>query len=48
MLVSVGDDMELYIDDREDKERIDAIKKEFNSKVEVKRLLAGDILNSHI
>ena len=44
MLVSVGDDMELYIDDREDKERIDAIKKEFNSKVEVKRLLAGDIL----
>ena len=36
--------MELYIDDREDRVRIDAIKKEFNSNVEVKRLLAGDIL----
>lgn len=36
--------MELYIDDREDKERIQAIQKEFNSKVEVKRLIAGDIL----
>lgn len=36
--------MEIYIDDREDKERIEAISKEFNSQVEVKRLLAGDIL----
>lgn len=36
--------MEIYIDDREDKARIDAIRKEFSSKVEVKRLLAGDIL----
>ncbi len=36
--------MELYIDDREDRTRIEAIKNEFNSKVEVKRLLAGDIL----
>lgn len=36
--------MEIYIDDREDKERVAAIKKEFNSKIEVKRLLAGDIL----
>ena len=36
--------MELYIDDREDNERIDAIKNEFNSNVEVRRLLTGDIL----
>lgn len=36
--------MELYIDDREDNERINAIKNEFNSHIEVKRLLAGDIL----
>ena len=36
--------MELYIDDREDNDRIELIKNEFNSNVEVKRLLAGDIL----
>ena len=36
--------MELYVDDREDKTRIEAIKNEFNSNVVVKRLLAGDIL----
>lgn len=36
--------MELYIDDREDTERINAIKNEFNGHIEVKRLLAGDIL----
>ena len=36
--------MELYIDDREDKKRIELIQNEFNSTVEVKRLLAGDIL----
>lgn len=36
--------MEIYIDDREDNNRIESIKNEFNSKVEVKRLLAGDIL----
>lgn len=36
--------MEFYIDDREDKERIQAIKKEFNSDITVKRLIAGDIL----
>ena len=36
--------MELYIDDREDKERINLIKNEFNSHTEVRRLLAGDIL----
>lgn len=36
--------MELYIDDREDNSRIELIKQEFNSNVEVKRLLAGDIL----
>ena len=37
--------MEIFIDDREkDKERIEAIKKEFHSPVEVKRLIAGDIL----
>ena len=44
VLVFVGDGMEIYIDDREDDERINAIKQEFNSHVEVKRLLAGDIL----
>ena len=37
--------MEIFIDDREkDKDRIEAIKKEFNSNVTVKRLVAGDIL----
>lgn len=37
--------MEIFIDDREkDKERIEAIKREFNSTVSVKRLIAGDIL----
>lgn len=36
--------MELYIDDREDNDRIELIKNEFNSNVKVKRLLAGDIL----
>lgn len=36
--------LELYIDDREDTERINAIKNEFNGHIEVKRLLAGDIL----
>ena len=36
--------MELYIDHREDKERINAIKKEFNSHIEVRTLVAGDIL----
>ncbi len=36
--------MELYVDDREDKTRIEAIRNEFNSNVVVKRLLAGDIL----
>lgn len=36
--------MEIFIDDREDKERITLIKGEFNSNIEVKRLLAGDIL----
>lgn len=36
--------LDIFIDDREDNERIDAIKNEFNSNVEVKRLLAGDIL----
>lgn len=44
--------MRIFIDDREkDKERIEAIKKEFNSEVTIKRLIAGDILieqdNSH-
>ena len=36
--------MELYVDDREDKERIELIQNEFNSDVVVKRLFAGDIL----
>ena len=36
--------MELYVDDREDNNRIELIKNEFNSNVKVKRLLAGDIL----
>ena len=36
--------MELYVDYREDKERIQLIMDEFNSSVEVKTLLAGDIL----
>lgn len=36
--------LNIYIDDREDNERINAIKNEFNSHIEVKRLLAGDIL----
>ena len=36
--------MKLTIDDREDKSRIDAIKNEFNSEIEVERLVAGDIL----
>lgn len=36
--------MEIFIDDREDKERITLIKGEFNSNIEVKRLSAGDIL----
>lgn len=36
--------MELYIDDREDKERIDLIKKNFNSPITVTRLDVGDIL----
>lgn len=36
--------MNIYIDDREDSQRIEAIKNEFNSNVFVKRLVAGDIL----
>lgn len=36
--------MEIFVDDHEDKERIELIKNSFNSPVEVKRLLAGDIL----
>ncbi|MBO5476328.1 MAG: hypothetical protein J6A15_01055 [Clostridia bacterium] len=37
--------MQIYIDDREkDKERIEAIKNEFHCDVEMKRLIAGDIL----
>lgn len=39
--------MELYVDDREDKERIQLIKKEFHSFSGVKRLIAGDILIEH-
>lgn len=40
--------MELYIDDREDNERIELIKNEFNSNVQVKRLVVGDILVQQI
>ena len=36
--------MQILVDDREDIERINAIKKEFNSIVQVQRLDAGDIL----
>ena len=36
--------MELYIDYREDQERIELIQKSFNSPCEVKPLVAGDIL----
>lgn len=36
--------MEIFIDDREDSKRIDLIRSRFNSNIEVKRLLAGDIL----
>lgn len=36
--------MELYVDYREDRERIELIKKEFNSFCDVKALVAGDIL----
>lgn len=39
--------MELYVDDREDKIRIELIKKEFRSFCGVKRLIAGDILIEH-
>ena len=39
-----SDIMILYVDDHEDKERVAAIKKEFNCNVVVKRLLVGDIL----
>lgn len=39
--------MELYVDDREDRARIELIKKEFNSFSGVKRLIAGDILIEH-
>ena len=39
--------VELYVDDREDKSRIDLIKKEFNSFSGVKRLIAGDIIIEH-
>lgn len=39
--------MDLYVDDREDKSRIDLIKKEFNSFSGIKRLIAGDILIEH-
>ena len=36
--------MEIFVDDREDTNRIELLKESFNSSVEVKRLLAGDIL----
>lgn len=36
--------MDIYVDYREDNERINAIKKEFNSDVYIKPLIAGDIL----
>lgn len=39
-----SDIMELYVDDREDKQRIELLKNSFNTEVQVQRLDYGDIL----
>lgn len=39
-----SDIMELYVDDREDKQRIELLKNSFNTEIQVQRLDYGDIL----